>query len=109
MPQNESLLIPASYFSFDALNDFLFGHGSMAPTLAGVLLLTGLDVSSSYALLSHRNDKPSHQLNTKNVGGWSGYIAEYKKEGTMNDREHVAFLNMWLEKFVFCGKNMFHA
>jgi hypothetical protein len=22
----------------------------------------------------------------------------------MGHREHVAFLNMWLEKFVFCGK-----
>jgi hypothetical protein len=28
------------------------------------------------------------------------------KDGTVNDREHVAFLNMWLEKFVFCGKSL---
>jgi hypothetical protein len=44
----------------------------------------------------------------KNLGrhsGWSSYIAEHMKEGTMNNREHVAFLNMWLEKFVFRGKS----
>jgi hypothetical protein len=43
-------------------------------------------------------------LKTKNIGGWSGYIAEHKKEGTVGQREHIAFLNMWLEKFVFYGK-----
>ena len=24
---------------------------------------------------------------------------------TVDDREHVAFLNMWLEKFIFCGSS----
>jgi hypothetical protein len=46
MSWNESLLIAASYFWSDALNAFLFGHGPMAPTLADVLVLTGLDISS---------------------------------------------------------------
>jgi hypothetical protein len=73
--------------------------------LAGVLVLTGLDIFSPDTLFSHRNDKLSHQLKTKGIGGWSGYIAEHKKEGIVGQREHVAFLNMWLEKFVFCGKN----
>jgi hypothetical protein len=104
MSQNESLLIAASYFRSDALNAFLFVHGSIAPTLADVLLLTGLDISSSDIPFSRRNDKPPHQPKTKNIGGWSGYIAEHKKEGTVGHWEHVAFLNMWLEKFVFCGK-----
>jgi hypothetical protein len=105
MSRNESLLIAASYFWSDALNAFLFGHGPMAPTLADVLVLTGLDISSPDTLFSHRNDKLSHQLKTKHIGRWSGYFTEHKKEGTAGQREHVAFLNMWLEKFVFCGKN----
>jgi hypothetical protein len=67
-------------------------------------VLTGLDISSSDTLFTRRNDKPSHYLKTKGVGGWSGYIAEHKKEETVGQREHIAFLNMWLEKFVFCGK-----
>jgi hypothetical protein len=104
--RNESLLIAASYFWSDAINAFLFGHGPMAPTWADILLLSGLDISSPDVLFSHRNDKTSHQLKTKNIGGWFGYIPEHKKERTMGHREHVAFLNMWLEKFVFCAKNL---
>jgi hypothetical protein len=77
----------------------------MTPTLDDVLLLTGLDVSSPDVLFGHRNDKLSYHLKTKNVGCWFGYIVEHMKEGSVNNREHVAFLNMWLEKLVFCGKS----
>jgi hypothetical protein len=105
MSCNESLLIASSYFWSDALNAFLFGHGPMTLALADVLQLIGLDVSSPDVLFSRRNDKPSHKLKTKNVGGWSSYIVEHMKEGTVSNREHVAFLNMWLQKFVFCGKS----
>jgi hypothetical protein len=62
MYRNESLLITASYFWSDALNAFLFGHGPMAPTLADVLVLTGLDISSSDTLFTRRNDKLSYHL-----------------------------------------------
>jgi hypothetical protein len=105
MSRNESLQKDASYFWSDALNAFLFAHGSMTPTLADVLLLTGLDISSSNTLFGYHGAKLSHHPKTKNVGGWAGYIAEHMKDGTISDREHVAFLNMWLEKFVFCGKS----
>src|SRR5688572_29652534 len=68
MERNDSLLIAASYFWSDALNAFLFGHGSMTPTLADVLMLTGLDISSAdtpFDLLI----KPTHRLETKAIGG----------------------------------------
>ena len=26
-------------------------------------------------------------------------------ESTVSEREHVAFLNMWLERFIFCGSS----
>jgi len=44
MERNESLLIAASYFWSDTLNAFVFRHGPASPTLADVLLLTGLDI-----------------------------------------------------------------
>jgi len=47
MHRNESLLIAASYFWSDTLNAFVFGHGPASPTLADVVMLTGLDVSSA--------------------------------------------------------------
>jgi hypothetical protein len=77
----------------------------MTLNLADVLLLTGLDISPLDTLFSYRGVKPSHHLKTKNVGGWDGDITEHMKDGTISDTEHVAFLNMWLEKFIFCGKS----
>jgi hypothetical protein len=63
----------------------------MTLTLADVLLLTGLDIFSSDTLFSYRGVKPSHRLKTKNVGDWTRYITEHMKDGTVSDREHVAF------------------
>jgi hypothetical protein len=88
---NDSLLIAASYFWSDALNTFLFGHGMMTSTLADVLLLTGLDISSSNTIFSCRDVKPSHCMKTKNEGGWSEYITELMKDGTVSDREQYLF------------------
>jgi hypothetical protein len=62
MSQNESLLIVASYFWCDALNAFLFSYGPMASTLADVLVLTDIDISSSDTLFTRRNDKASYHL-----------------------------------------------
>jgi hypothetical protein len=96
------LFIAASYFWYDALSAFLFSNGPITPTLLDVLMLICLDISKS--------DKPfdtivksSHRLPTKEVKGWKGYITEYARIGTINHREHIAFLNIWLEKFIFCG------
>jgi hypothetical protein len=41
-------------------------------------------------------------LKTKQTGGWSGSFVHHSKIGSVTDREHVAFLNMWLERFIFC-------
>jgi hypothetical protein len=62
MSRNASLVIVASYFWSDALTAFLFGHGPITPTLADVLLLTDLDISSSNALFNCRDLKLSHCL-----------------------------------------------
>jgi len=65
-------------------------------------MLTGLDIST--ADNSHLFDnKPSSKVETRSIGGWSGYIQKYRKIGSVGEREHAIFLNMWLDKFVFCG------
>jgi len=74
-------LIVASYFWSDTLNAFLFGHGPAFPTLADVLMLTGLDIASADDI--HLYDrKPEHKAETHNIGGWSGYIQKYQKTGS---------------------------
>jgi len=104
MHRNESLLIAASYFWSDTLNAFVFGHGLASPTLADVLMLTGLDVSTNDS--SHIFDTtPSAKVETRSIGGWSGYIQKYRRTGPVNIKEQTTFLNMWLDKFVFCGRS----
>ena len=69
-------MIVASYFWSDTLNAFLFGHDPVCPTLADVLMLTGLDIASAddSHLYVH---KPERKVETRNIGGWSGYIQKY--------------------------------
>ena len=38
--------------------------------------------------------------------GWTSYILNHIRDGSIVDeREHVAFLNIWLEEFIFCGSS----
>jgi len=104
MDRNESLSIAASYFWSNTLNAFVFGHGPASPTLADVLMLTDLDVSTADS--SHIFDsKPSAKVETRSIGGWSGYIQNYRRTGPVNIKENTTFLNMWLDKFVFYGRS----
>uniref|UniRef100_I1PTI4 Aminotransferase-like plant mobile domain-containing protein n=1 Tax=Oryza glaberrima TaxID=4538 RepID=I1PTI4_ORYGL len=64
----------------------------------------GLDVTSSANPMS-MNTKNQFDFKTKSIGGWSGYVAAYMGQGSVTPREHVAFLLMWLEKFLFCGSS----
>ena len=78
MERNDSLLIAASYFWSDTLNAFLFGHGPASPSLVDVLMLTGLDISTTDDSYLR---KPEHKVETRNIGGWSGYIQKYQRTG----------------------------
>lgn len=49
----------------------------------------------------HLLEQTTHKLFPKEVGVWSKYIASHMKIGSVGDREHATFLNMWLDKFVF--------
>ena len=103
MIRNEPMLISTSFFWSDALNAFMFGHGPMTPTLMDVVMLTGLNIQTSdrpFRLLK----KASFKIETKSIGGCKEYIGKNMNTGSVSVREHTAFLNLWLEKFVFCGK-----
>jgi len=104
MEKNESMMIAASYFWSDTLNAFIFRHGPASPTLAYVLMLTGLDISiaDDGGIF---NRKPEHRV-TRNIGGWSGYIQKYRQTGLVSQREQAIFLNMWLDKFNFYGRSV---
>ena len=81
------------------VNAFVFGHGPASPTLADVLMLTGLDIST--ADNSHLfNTKPSSKVETRAIGGWSGYIQKYRKTRSVGEREQAIFLKCgWISLY----------
>nr|CAE03720.2 OSJNBa0021F22.14 [Oryza sativa Japonica Group] len=102
--KDEPLMAAATYFWSNTINAFLFNQGPMTPTLLDITMITGLDVTSSANPMS-LNTKNQFDFITKSIGGWSGYVAVYMGKGPVTSREHVAFLLMWLEKFLFCGSS----
>nr|ABF96978.1 hypothetical protein LOC_Os03g33870 [Oryza sativa Japonica Group] len=102
MAKEEPMMVAATYFWSTAMNAFLFSQGPMTPTLLDIKMITGLDITSS-ANLASLNTKSTHEFKTRSICGWTGYAAKNMVTGSISTREHVAFLMMWLEKFLFCG------
>jgi hypothetical protein len=97
-PKNESLLIAAHHFWPQSANAFLFGHGQMSPTLADVYMIIVLKVTGT--VYSYRYKGSSKQTGV----GHKRYIQNHMSDGPLTDVEYRAFLNMWLCRFIFCGK-----
>jgi hypothetical protein len=74
-------------------------------TVADVLTLIGLDISTADDD-SLFNQKPDHKVDTRNIGGWLGYIQKYRQTRLVSQREHAIFLNMWVDKFILCGRSV---
>ena len=95
MERDDSLLISTSYFWSNTLNAFVFGHGPMTITLGDNYMLTGLRIIGSiqpYDFLSAGSKKLAKILD---YTGWASYILNHIGDGSIVDeREHVAFLNM---------------
>ena len=107
LEKHENLLKTIGYFWSDALNCFMFGHGPMTPTLLDVVMITGLDVTSpspSAFMLPRVPFKLSSKTECTN---WGAYLRRHmKNKGPVTEKEHTAFLNFWLEHFIFCGPSL---
>jgi hypothetical protein len=101
-PKNESLLIAACHFWSIGANAFLFGHGPMSPTLADVYMITDLKVTETVYPYKYKGS--SKQIGVKTGVGYKRYIQNHMFDGPLTDVEYRAFLNMWLRRFIFCGK-----
>jgi hypothetical protein len=107
LDKNEKFLKTIGYFWSDALNYFLFGHSPMTPTPMDVVMITGLDIASpspsTYSL-----PEVHFRLSSKSeCANWGAYLNQHvKTKGPITEREHTAFLNFWLEHFIFCGPSL---
>jgi hypothetical protein len=100
LEKNENLLKTIGYFWSDALNCFLFGHRPMTPTLVDVVMIAGLDISSSYPSAFKLSSKTE-------CTNWGAYLNQHiKTKGPVTEKEHTAFLNLWSEHFLFCGPSL---
>ena len=106
MERNDLLLISASYFWSNALNTFVFGHGPMTITLADIYILTGLRITGPMQPYEYLSAGSKRLAKISDCSGWTSYIMNHiGDESTVSEREHVAFLNMWLERFIFYGSS----
>jgi hypothetical protein len=101
-PNNENLLIAACHFWSNGVNAFLFGHSPMSPTLADVYMITGLDISKAMYPWEYKGS--TRQTGVKPGSGYKSYIQNHMIDGPLSEVEYRAFLNMWLCRFIFCGK-----
>lgn len=106
MERNEPLLTSACYFWSNYINAFIFGHGPMTISLADIHMLTSLQITRSL--------QPSELLGTgskrlpkiSEYSGWASYIKKNQgTKSTIEDKEYIAFMLMWLERFIFCGSS----
>jgi hypothetical protein len=74
----------------------------MSPTLADVYMITGLGVTETVYPYKYKGS--SRQTGVRTGVGYKKYIQNYMSDVPLSDVEYRAFLNMWLCRFIFCGK-----
>jgi hypothetical protein len=65
-------------------------------------MITGLDITGSVHPWDFKGS--SRQTGVKPGSGYKNYILNHMKDGPLGEVEYRAFLNMWLCRFIFCGK-----
>jgi hypothetical protein len=75
----------------------------MLSSLVSVYMITGLDISGSMYPFQYRGS--TRKKGVKTGSGYKSYIQNHMKDGPLCEVEYRAFLNMWLCRFIFCGKS----
>ena len=84
-------MISTSYFWYNTLNAFVFGHGPMTITLADVYMLTSLRITGSMQPYDYLSAGSKKLAKISDCIGWASYILNHIGEGsTVSEREYVA-------------------
>jgi hypothetical protein len=79
----------------------------MTPTLLDVVMITGLDISSSCPSAFRLPEVPFKLSSKIECTNWGANLNQHiKTKGPVTEKEHTAFLNLWLEHFLFCGLSL---
>jgi hypothetical protein len=72
-----------------------------------VVMITGLDIASPSPSAYNLPEVPFRLLSKSECTNWDAYLSQHvKTKGPVTDREHTAFLNFWMEHFIFCGPSL---
>jgi hypothetical protein len=74
----------------------------MPPTLADVYMITSLGITGTVYPRKYKGS--SRKTGVRTGVRYKRYIQNYMSDGPLSDVEYRAFLNMWLCRFIFCGK-----
>jgi hypothetical protein len=79
----------------------------MTPTLMDVVMITSLDIASPGPSAYKMPEVPFKLSSKTECTNWGAYLNQYiKTKGPVTEKEHTAFLNLWLEHFIFCGPSL---
>jgi hypothetical protein len=79
----------------------------MTPTLIDVMMLTGLDTASPSPSAFKLPEVPFKLSSKTECTNWGAYLNHHiKTKGSVTEKEHTAFLNLWLEHFLFCSLSL---
>jgi hypothetical protein len=107
LEKNENLLKTIGYLWSDVLNCFLFGHSPITSTLMDVVMITGFDIASSSPSAYRLPEVPFRLSSKPECTNWGADLNQHvKTKSPVTEKEHTAFLNFWLEHFIFCGPSL---
>jgi hypothetical protein len=79
----------------------------MTPTLMDVVMITSLDIASPSPSTYNLLEVPFRLSSKLECTNWGAYLSKHvKTKGPVTEREHPAFLNFWLQHFIFCGPSL---
>jgi hypothetical protein len=79
----------------------------MTPTLMDVMMSTGLEIASPSPSAFKLLEIPFKLCSKIECTNWGAYLNQHiKTKGPVTEKEHTAFLSLWLEHFIFCGPSL---
>jgi hypothetical protein len=79
----------------------------MTPTFMDVVMITGLDIASPSPSTYSLPEVPFRLSSKSECTNWGAYLNHHvKTKGPVTEGEHMAFLNFWLERFIFCNSSL---
>ena len=102
------MLLAALHFWEGSTNTFHTKCGMMTPTLLDLAALIGVKPARKvFNLTDHEPIPIKFDVGESRHPTYANFINYHHRDSDdVSDKEHVAFLTLWLSRFVFCSRSM---